>query len=88
MTLGDEIDLTKVPPAKLAKNAVLILAVQQFKKLLTDHPELVEMLDFHYRFYSVLGHRRLGRTYLALAQSKDPLAELHVIPEEKENKHD
>lgn len=84
MTTFDEIDLTSVPPAKLAKNAVFILAVQRVQKLVQDHRGITLLFEFHRTFHHVLGHRRLGRLYLAMAEGKDPLADLLTDPEEKD----
>lgn len=75
MTL-EEIDLTDVPPAKIAKNAVFILAVQTLVKLLNQNQEIRQLLEFHHSFVGVLGNRRLGRLYEALAAGKDPIADL------------
>lgn len=83
MTTFDEIDLTNVPPAKLAKNAVYILAVQRLQKLVLSNPGLALLFEFHQKFHHVLGHRRLGRLYLAIADGKDPLSDLL-----EENKND
>ena len=79
---GDEVDLTKVPPAKLAKNAVYILAVQRLKQLLEMYPATMEeFLKTHSQFLPSLGHRRLSRLYKAMADGKDPLRDLEEADE-------
>ena len=78
---SEEVDLTAVPPAKLAKNAVYILAVQELVNLIHEFPVLVKFLTFHVRFLPSLGHRRLSRLYGQLAQGKNPLKELEESDE-------